>query len=630
MADERRFDSATVERAWSSDSSRLRAAASLAVGQVGAKTMAPALVRLLTDSDTAVAASAAFALGLLRDSMVVPALAASIGAAPVVAVEAAWALGQLGAPAGPAIQAALLAGARPPEVIGALLLAASKLRPVPASVIEPYLTHLDSHVRWRAAYAIARPFAAAGVRSVLPLSRDSSAEVRAQVARALARQAAGDSLRSAALSALNALARDVHPHVRINAIRSLATYGRNSRDAVIRAARDQDANVRVAAAQGLATALEDTARTSWLELWNADTGFMYRRSLLASAVRARVPLPAVDPAHASSWIRSPDWRLRASVADAAGAAVTQGFATSLAELLARDPDGRVRAAAYAALAPHPDSMDAHRQRRAGMLHALGDTDVYVRATALQALSAGADASEATQVLSSYRRAAADSLADARVAAVRYIASAWRRDSGRFDAALRAELAGLGAPEDGLVRAEARGIAPLAHWAQERGTARPLPWYEERYRTLVSPALSGRTPVAEIVTERGVITLHLLPLDAPLTVYNFISLATRGFYDGARFHRVVPNFVVQDGDPRGDGNGGPPYAIRDELNRRRYGRGAVGMALSGPDTGGSQYFITLSPQPHLDGAYTVFGQVVSGEETLDALVQGDRITAIRIR
>ncbi|HWJ23595.1 MAG TPA: peptidylprolyl isomerase, partial [Gemmatimonadaceae bacterium] len=125
-----------------------------------------------------------------------------------------------------------------------------------------------------------------------------------------------------------------------------------------------------------------------------------------------------------------------------------------------------------------------------------------------------------------------------------------------------------------------------------------------------------------------ITVELFGADAPLTVLNFTTLARRGFLRDTRFHRVVPNFVAQDGDPRGDGNGGPGYTIRDELNRRRYDRGAVGMALSGPDTGGSQYFLTLSPQPHLDGHYTLFGRVVAGFDAMDRLVQGDRILEVR--
>ena len=125
-----------------------------------------------------------------------------------------------------------------------------------------------------------------------------------------------------------------------------------------------------------------------------------------------------------------------------------------------------------------------------------------------------------------------------------------------------------------------------------------------------------------------ITLELYPVEAPLTVENFLSLAASNFYDDGRFFRVVPNFVAQDGDHRGDGAGGPAYNIRDEFNSHRYERGSLGMALSGPDTGGSQYFMTVAPDPHLDGRYTVFGRVVSGFEALDALVQGDHLERIR--
>ena len=112
--------------------------------------------------------------------------------------------------------------------------------------------------------------------------------------------------------------------------------------------------------------------------------------------------------------------------------------------------------------------------------------------------------------------------------------------------------------------------------------------------------------------------------------NFVRLAERHYYAGTRWHRVVPNFVLQDGDPTGTGNGGPGYAIRDEINPVRYLRGTMGMALSGPDTGGSQYFITHSPQPHLDGGYTVFGRVVRGMETADRVIQDDPITSIEIK
>ena len=142
-----------------------------------------------------------------------------------------------------------------------------------------------------------------------------------------------------------------------------------------------------------------------------------------------------------------------------------------------------------------------------------------------------------------------------------------------------------------------------------------------------PVYAGKSINATIYTVRGPIRLELFGTDAPITVWNFLSLARSGYYRNTRFHRVVPNFVAQDGDPRDDGNGGPGYSIRDEMNRHRYERGAVGMALSGPDTGGSQYFITHSPQPHLDGHYTVFGRVVRGFDVLDKIVQGDQITKV---
>jgi cyclophilin family peptidyl-prolyl cis-trans isomerase/HEAT repeat protein len=133
----------------------------------------------------------------------------------------------------------------------------------------------------------------------------------------------------------------------------------------------------------------------------------------------------------------------------------------------------------------------------------------------------------------------------------------------------------------------------------------------------------------IDTDRGSIEVELAVLDAPLTVENFITLARKGYFNGLSIHRVVPNFVVQDGDPRGDGEGGPGYTIRDELNQRPYLRGVVGMALDWADTGGSQFFITHSPQPHLDAKYTVFGRVVSGADVVDKIQQWDVIRAVRV-
>jgi len=109
----------------------------------------------------------------------------------------------------------------------------------------------------------------------------------------------------------------------------------------------------------------------------------------------------------------------------------------------------------------------------------------------------------------------------------------------------------------------------------------------------------------------------------------VQLARSGFFNNLAFHRVVPNFVIQGGDPRGDGNGGPGYQIRCEINELPYERGAVGMALSGKDTGGSQWFVTHSAQPHLDGGYTVFGRVREGMDIVDQIARGDRILSVTI-
>ncbi len=115
----------------------------------------------------------------------------------------------------------------------------------------------------------------------------------------------------------------------------------------------------------------------------------------------------------------------------------------------------------------------------------------------------------------------------------------------------------------------------------------------------------------------------------LTVETFVTLARKGFYDGLTFHRVVPDFVIQGGDPRGDGEGGPGFTIRDELSQRPYLRGVVGIALDWEDTGGSQFFITHSPQPHLDARYTVIGRVLSGMDVVDQIQPGDVMRRVRV-
>ena len=127
-----------------------------------------------------------------------------------------------------------------------------------------------------------------------------------------------------------------------------------------------------------------------------------------------------------------------------------------------------------------------------------------------------------------------------------------------------------------------------------------------------------------------IRIEFFPEDAPKTVENFVTLARKKFYDGLSFHRVVPDFVVQGGCPKGDGTGGPGYQIKAEFNTQKHVRGSVAMARSQhPDSAGSQFYITYGATPHLDNNYTVFGKVVSGMEEVDRIKQGDRMTSVAI-
>ncbi len=151
--------------------------------------------------------------------------------------------------------------------------------------------------------------------------------------------------------------------------------------------------------------------------------------------------------------------------------------------------------------------------------------------------------------------------------------------------------------------------------------------------------------AILETDRGTITLELFDREAPNTVANFEKLANSGFYNGVPFHRVIAEFMIQGGDPTGTGRGGPGYEIECEIHpSRKHGRGALSMAhkgqcrhdpktgrrLSGRCTGGSQFFITHVPTPHLDGVHTVFGQVIAGQDVVDRIAQGDRMLRVEVR
>lgn len=145
------------------------------------------------------------------------------------------------------------------------------------------------------------------------------------------------------------------------------------------------------------------------------------------------------------------------------------------------------------------------------------------------------------------------------------------------------------------------------------------------------AKTGTNPTATIKTNKGTIVMELFPKETPISVENFIKLANKKYYDGLTWHRYVPGFVIQGGDPKGDGSGGPGYSIQDEPNTTlKHDEGAVGMAKSAmPNSAGSQFYICLAPVNQLDGNYTVFGKVTKGMNVVKELRQGDKMITITI-
>ncbi|MDX1530003.1 MAG: peptidylprolyl isomerase [Rhodothermales bacterium] len=157
---------------------------------------------------------------------------------------------------------------------------------------------------------------------------------------------------------------------------------------------------------------------------------------------------------------------------------------------------------------------------------------------------------------------------------------------------------------------------------------PQQQYDRPPEMQIDPEESYR---ATLETSKGAIEVELYPEHAPKTVNNFVALARDGFYDGTVFHRVISNFMIQGGDPTGTGRGGPGYRFEDEVknNPLRHETGSLSMANAGPNTNGSQFFITHAPQPHLDGRHTVFGKVTDGQDVVDAVEQGDTLERVTI-
>jgi cyclophilin family peptidyl-prolyl cis-trans isomerase len=312
----------------------------------------------------------------------------------------------------------------------------------------------------------------------------------------------------------------------------------------------------------------------------------------------------------------PHWRVRAALADTLGTLPAAIGAERLQSMM-QDPDKRVIPAAISSLT----RLNAPNVA-AAVLQKLEDPDFAVRAAAAAAVGKLKPDQGAPALRDAYARGQSDSTYGARTAALEALVAYGASEAGET---LRAALQ----DKDWAVRVRADELLTQLDPNGEPRTIAPPPGapiapYDEAQ--VIAPTNS---PHVFIETASGTIEFELAVLDAPQTCRNFIALAARGFFNGVEVHRVVANFVVQDGDPRGDGEGGPGYTIRDELSDRPYLRGTVGMALEWRDTGGSQFFITHSPQPHLDAKYTVFGHVVNGMEVVDRIKPGDVIQRVRV-
>ncbi|HYW50057.1 MAG TPA: peptidylprolyl isomerase [Gemmatimonadaceae bacterium] len=619
VLDVRSADTLVIDRALASPVAPLRAAAARVVGMNRVQARYARLRTLLrTDTDSAVASDAAFALGLAVDSASCAALREALPR-PRAGAAAAWALGELGSRCGDL--SSLLSTTRSSSTRGALLRGAAKWTPFPDSaVMKAYGAARTLEERRAALYAFSRARRPVAANLAWAATRDADAPLREIGARLLVAAVQLPVDTSRVITRLDSILQDRVSHVRIAAVRAAASY-RGAAEPILQRAwqRETDVNVRVTLAQSLGAVASDTSAL-WGTWWRADSTHMVRRSLLTSAWQAGA-VDALGVGGVDSLFASPDFRTRVAMVEGAAAAALDRNARRITDRLG-DRDDRVRAAALTALANASQSVRDSLAWPDIVESALRDADVGVRQAALSSFRRTATAADLETALSGYQRALRDPAGDAREASLDIVVAAWRRDSAGFDSLARGRLQLLDAPADPLLRDRVRTVTPLAHWKTAPPAPASVAVYEQVVRRIVVPSLAGRPPSLRLDTERGVVRIVLDGVQAPLTADHFLRLSGQGYFRDLRFHRVVPAFVAQGGDPRGDGSGGPGFAIRDELNRSPYVRGAVGMALSGPDTGGSQFFLTLAPQPHLDGHYTVFGRVVAGAVVVDRLVQGD--------
>jgi cyclophilin family peptidyl-prolyl cis-trans isomerase/HEAT repeat protein len=611
----------------------VRRRAALALGRIGDLSAVPTLVTALSDSEEAVRGTAAFSLGLLGDAQAVPALQTALSdTSAIVRGRAAEGLGLIGAAAASAASAIATSAASCPAAIARV---AADTETTQTPEIEACRLSMLALVRLRNYDALAR---------VVLNAQGQPVSVWWPVAFAL--QRSGD---ARAADPLVTLAATSGIYTQAFAIRGLAALkdARVVKPALALATRaDADIRLRAVAIRALGQLREASAvapllaivkngatpRSILLETLDAlgaigsPTAFDAMLDLFGSSV-APVRLGAMSAASKmdpegfllalSSAERDKDWTVRAGLATVL-AALPADRAMAAVEDLATDNDTRVQAAALPALVKI-GAADIDRR----LFDALAVPDFALRATAAGLVGDRRPAGGVARLAAAYERGDSDATPTARLAAVDALA--------RYTTADVIEpLTKALSDRDYSVRLRAATVL-REHGQPAAAPVRPAPLRQDpalfESNRLLHPAFS---PQAFIETSNGMVQIQLDVVDAPLTTIAFIDLARSGFFNGLKVHRMIPNFVVQTGDPRGDGEGGPGYTIRDELGMQPYVRGTVGMALGGAETGGSQFFIALSPQPHLDGRYSVFGKVVAGWDVLDRIALGDVILRILIQ
>jgi cyclophilin family peptidyl-prolyl cis-trans isomerase/HEAT repeat protein len=614
---------------------RVRRRAALAIGRVGRPEGVAPLTDLLDDGEVEVRQMAAFALGLIGDPSARPALLNALkDPNPVMQGRAAEALGTLAdrsdaGAIGAMMQAHIKAGALtgveaddltyplapPVEAIRLGLFALARLQAydaLAAAVIGPNGQAVSNW--WPVAYALQR---VGDVRAAPALMALVNTPGRYSASFAVKGLGSAKVTQAAPLLRQIVEQRKLPAPVVIQAVRSLiAVEDTGAVPLLTKVLLDAslDATLRLEAMAAFRALVTSDSRDLLLDLVSNS-----QPAIRGAALQA---LARVDPESFLSALASleadRDWTVRVAMANALG---TLPAAQSFPRLnvMLPDTDPKVASAVLTALA----SSKADGVERL-LIERLSAEDLSIRAAAANALAELKAVSAVQPLIEAYRRAVSEPSYSARGAVLGALA--------RLDpAAARPVLLEAVKDRDWAVRVRAVTLLREQGVTDQDDTARPAvagrSVDDPQWQSLVSPPYSPR---AYIDTDKGTIEIELAVVDAPLTVANFIALARKGFFRNVAIHRLVPDFVVQAGDPRGDGEGGPGYTIRDELNQQPYLRGTVGMALDWEDTGGSQFFITHSPQPHLDARYTVFGRVISGMEIVDRLVQWDVVRNVRIR